>query len=158
MQDTWQLPLGNLTLSDHLELLDEQPEARYHESKLAKSLGLCLRLIGSMGSFPVYSMPRAVRWAAFCGMDLWECDMPASHCQAMLGYALDHSIAPGPLEAFASTEQFPAEHATAPSEGHQASDELARLRQRPGRVDEGAWDRHATGTAGRPQAGYDVRA
>ncbi|CAJ1414825.1 unnamed protein product, partial [Effrenium voratum] len=71
MQDTWQLPLGNLTLSDHLELLDEQPEARYHESKLAKSLGLCLRLIGSMGSFPVYSMPRAVRWAAFCGMDLW---------------------------------------------------------------------------------------
>ncbi|CAJ1446613.1 unnamed protein product, partial [Effrenium voratum] len=77
MQDTWQLPLGNLTLSDHLELLDEQPEARYHESKLAKSLGLCLRLIGSMGSFPVYSMPRAVRWAAFCGMDLWECDMPA---------------------------------------------------------------------------------
>ncbi|CAJ1460103.1 unnamed protein product, partial [Effrenium voratum] len=57
-------------------------------------------------SFPVYSMPRAVRWAAFCGMDLWECDMPASRCQAMLGYALDHSIAPGPLEAFASTEQI----------------------------------------------------
>ncbi|CAJ1351804.1 unnamed protein product, partial [Effrenium voratum] len=106
MQDTWQLPLGNLNLSDRLELLDEQPEARYHESKLAKSLGLCLRLIGSMGSFPVYSVPRAVRWAAFCGMDLWECDMPASHCQAMLGFALDHSIAPGPLEAFASTEQI----------------------------------------------------
>ncbi|CAJ1345339.1 unnamed protein product, partial [Effrenium voratum] len=34
-----------------------------------------------------------------------ECDM-ASHCQAMLGYALDHSIAPKPLKPFASTEQI----------------------------------------------------
>ncbi|CAJ1345760.1 unnamed protein product, partial [Effrenium voratum] len=58
-----------------------------------KKPGLCLRLIGSVG------MPS-------CGMDLWECDMPASHCQATLGYALDHSIAPGALEAFASTEQI----------------------------------------------------
>ena len=130
MQDTWQLPLGNLTLADHLELLDEPSEARYHESKLAKSLGLCSRSTACPGR------SGGLRSAAWTSQN---CDTPAS----MLGYALDHSIAPGPLEAFAPTEQicrFPAEHATTPPKGHQASDELARLRQRPGRVDEGAWD------------------
>ena len=157
MQDTWQLPLGTQTTWS-CWTNSQRPATTNPSWQKAWALLAAYRLHGQLPGLQhaqggqvgcvLRHGPLGVRHA---GVPL------PSHAGVCAG-PLHRPGTAGGVCVHRADRRFPAEHATAPSEGHQASDELARLRQRPGRVDEGAWDRHATGTAGRPQAGYDVRA
>ena len=128
--------IGNLTLADHLEMLNEQPTTRYHESKLARSLGLCLRLIGLPNSRSTACPERSgglrsAVWTSGSGVSL------PSHAGVRTG-PLHCPGTAGGICVHRADRCLPAEHATTPSKGRQASDEPACLRQRPGRLDEGA--------------------
>ena len=108
MQGATAVKIGERLVADYLrKILEDEPaqEVTYVECKLARRMGIKLRLVPECGNFPIYSMARVVRFACFMGMKLVELDFPASHGQQLHKYAKKHGVrAPTLEEAFGSTE------------------------------------------------------
>jgi len=111
MQGSYSLKIAARSMADYIRaiLAQEFDEVHYNECKLARKMGIKLRLVPdfSIDECVVYSMARAIRLASFTAVDLIELDFPASHGQQMCKYARAHGI-PSPTleEAFGSTERI----------------------------------------------------
>jgi hypothetical protein len=101
MEGAQEVTIGRFAFFEYLEVIVENNmnEYTYVECGLARGLGAKLRLTGKAPQYPILSLPRIVRNAAFMGTGLVELDIPASHGQQICKYARVHKLPATMLEA-----------------------------------------------------------
>jgi hypothetical protein len=100
-QGAHEVTIGKFPLVEYLEAIthNNPKQYAYKECALARSLDVGLRLTGKAPEYPILSLPRIVRNAAFMGTGLVELDLPASHGQQICKYARMHKLPRDVLEA-----------------------------------------------------------
>ena len=97
---------GTQVLSTVLKKLTSRDQDSYRECNLALAVEMQLRLVPTGEDYPVYCMPRVVRWAALCGTPNREFDLVASHLRQNLKYAKNHNLPRTQLLNFATRESI----------------------------------------------------
>ncbi|CAE8738575.1 unnamed protein product, partial [Polarella glacialis] len=108
MQGAHEVTIGKFPFVEYLEAIikNNVEQYAYKECALAQALGVRLRLTGKAPQYPILSLPRIVRNAAFKGTGLVELDLPASHGQQIYKYARQHGLPLDMLEAAFGNHDF----------------------------------------------------
>ncbi|CAE8638978.1 unnamed protein product [Polarella glacialis] len=128
MQGAHEVTIGKFPFVEYLEAIikNNVEQYAYKECALAQALGVRLRLTGKAPQYPILSLPRIVRNAAFKGTGLVELDLPASHGQQIYKYARQHGLPLDMLEAaFGNHEKI---------KGFRNSTEFQEAGMAPGKV------------------------